>query len=484
MSMMMCEANEYGDCCGLITPVEILFSFKTFKGRYQEDEIFQKNICDYHREWLEKVYGDTRFEMRGEDPDYAIHDDLFQPFQETSKIYTLVFIERKTNDDENDISCKEKYAILQGKNPAHFESYLKEMDDKILNLTEKGVFQTCYKNYESTLIELQEITDELALDVLANGLDHAFVYNTNEKYNPFKFYATSALPPEITQYFIKKKEHAEYKNFEECIEFIEENISKDLFDWASLRAISQHTTDLLLFRTMQRLINALLNKDDTDIQEMFLTSILSADVLWVTYILVNHELFWPADRTKRNMLQYNIRFIKLFIEMELSEKLLLLAISGERKRDLTIHARDDHNILYENEFVVQTLVPQYISPSDILIKYEDDEDWLTPLDYFNAFDNRLYSISAMSPCNSSFHDEPQTFKKNNDIKVYLEKCVVQEINENALKNERTLTIKEKAFCEEYENDQKKRDAYHRSTACALHNYVYYQSEYEKARKNY
>jgi len=92
--------------------------------------------------------------------------------------------------------------------------------------------------------------------------------------------------------------------------------------------------------------------------------------------------------------------------------LLCLAISGERLRDLSYHIRDHHDILHENISVVKYLVPRYILPSKP-IYYTADNFELLPIEYWYYFSNSTMSISPPF--------ETDTFEKNKDILLYLEK---------------------------------------------------------------
>ena len=107
-----------------------------------------------------------------------------------------------------------------------------------------------------------------------------------------------------------------------------------------------------------------------------------------------------------------------------------MAISGERLRYLTVKCRDHHNILNENEFVVEYLVPKYIQSNTIIYKFNHyDYDYdnvnvhisLTPLDYWHYFNNITTYIGGGidNGC-----DNDKTFEKNEKIREYLEKNII------------------------------------------------------------
>ena len=150
---------------------------------------------------------------------------------------------------------------------------------------------------------------------------------------------------------------------------------------------------------------------------------ITPEVLVITYILLNHELYWSRNEIINNKLRKHTCLIELFIEQGLEKELLCLAISGERLRDLSYHIRDHHDILHENISVVKYLVPRYILPSKPIYNTHDNFE-LLPIEYWYYFSNSTMSISPPF--------ETDTFEKNKDILLYLEKSL-EKVNKAASK---------------------------------------------------
>ena len=206
----------------------------------------------------------------------------------------------------------------------------------------------------------------------------------------------------------------------------------------------------ILLKNCKKLINALLNEEynynyeynceydceydynckykyeyefSSTIKEMKKNGEITPEVLLITYILLNHELYWSRNEIINDKLRKHTCLIELFIEQGLEKELLCLAISGERVRDLSYHIRDHHDILHENISVVKYLVPRYILPINP-IYYTADNFELLPIEYWYYFSNSTMSISPPF--------ETDTFEKNKDILLYLEKSL-EKVNKAALK---------------------------------------------------
>ena len=141
---------------------------------------------------------------------------------------------------------------------------------------------------------------------------------------------------------------------------------------------------------------------------------LTPDVLWLTYVLANHELF--SSRNPAKNLRDNLPLIDLFVAAGLHEKLLLVATTGERQHYLSIHRRDEFNVLHPNAFVVKTLMPKYVTASSqitLTTRYHDEAEIVTPYSYYNNFQNYTTDISP-------FLAEKYYYEKNAEIKLYME----------------------------------------------------------------
>ena len=194
----------------------------------------------------------------------------------------------------------------------------------------------------------------------------------------------------------------------------------------------------ILLKNCKKLINALINEEyeyeykyeykhkyefSSTIKEMKTNGEITPEVLLITYILLNHELYWSRNEIINNKLRKHTCLIELFIEQGLEKELLCLAISGERLRDLSYHIRDHHDILHENISIVKYLVPSFILPIKPIYYTSDNFD-LSPIEYWYYFSNRTMSISPPF--------ETDTFEKNKDILLYLEKSL-EKVNKAALK---------------------------------------------------
>ena len=195
------------------------------------------------------------------------------------------------------------------------------------------------------------------------------------------------------------------------------NIDDTLVDIENLRESSQHSEEELL-ALVRCLTDALCVNDRECIAEMKEFGKITEDVLWVTYVMANHELYWSTIPVRN--LRKNIALIKLFIEENIHDRLLLVAISGERERCLDVHQRTHHDILHENVYVVRFLVPTYFQPRTVFVlKRGLDDTYNSAYKYYTEFSNELFN------CNPAFYEEP--FEKNKYILLHLLKCIMEEI---------------------------------------------------------
>ena len=454
-SIRECEAKEYGDCYGYNKNVNVTFMYRDKKGCHIPDEIVEVCLCNTHLCWLNKIHQNKPLEMRGEVAKYSMHDDLFSHFYNARRIYTLVKLESYVNDEEK------KYFLINGRNFDKFKTLLRksmsEKENKSTRIYDQGFFQIfskivyedkTEKNYHfiEDVAEIKDINGELSMEALSKILTTFYKPVESGKLVPISNYANAwierkeenptldteytieQIPDFIRTYFIKKQKQEEYKEFQNCISFIEDEIEQNIIDWKLLSENSSNI-DEELFDSFQKLTKALLENNESGnsiIMEMNSSGELTKEVLWITYIIANHELYMSIDPKKK--LTKNSKLIDLFIEKGLEKELLTLAISGERLRFLSIKQRDHHDILNENEFVVKYLVPKYIQTSTIIYKTNHNDDHnddynnknvsLTPLEYWHYFSNTTTYIGG-GFCNGRDNDE--TFEKNKEIMEYLEK---------------------------------------------------------------
>jgi len=429
-SYSQCEARDYGDCYLRIDEYDVTFKYRDAKGRHQPDEIVKVCMCQNHFNWLSKIHQDEPLKMHGEVPQYALHDDLFSHFAEKKRMYTLMKVEFDEVDGK-----EEQYHLFNGRDVDAMRKVIQEWfpnKDSYIRSYEEGFFHTTFhyntdtKDCDQVVIEVKYITGELAIASLANGLSHVHMMTPDGKKVNISSSAYTWIPradteslyekepmPELFKRFFKTKQEAEtYSNFEECVEFIEGEIDKDIINWTNVRETSPHT-EKELFEKSQELTCALLRNDEAGVNAMQDAGDITPDVLWVTYITANHRLFASQDPKKD--LTENKALADLFVTQGLEKDLLALAIAGERERYLFVKRRAHYNILHENEFVVKYLIPRVISGTDIIYKSENVE--LTPLAYWSYYDNTTTHFSG-GFC--SGRDNVESFEKDEKIRLYLE----------------------------------------------------------------
>jgi hypothetical protein len=217
------------------------------------------------------------------------------------------------------------------------------------------------------------------------------------------------------------------EDIEECLSFMHSNMFNhnrdgtiNNYNYYTFRDIQDINIINGLLLECNRLNDALLNDDENTILEIKKNGLIKPDLLWITYIILNHRLLCSRDKIIRDKLQSNTRIIDLFIDLGLEKELLTLAISGERLKDISIHCRDSYDILEENIFVVKYLVPKYVLPNTLVADeyYYEKRTYtkaFTPLEYWHDYSNETMSISPPF--------DRETFEKNQDIRIYLEECI-------------------------------------------------------------
>ena len=431
---MDCAAKEYGDCTTWgKKEVDVLFLYRDKYGHHLPDETVKVCMCEAHRSVLEKYQEGRPLVMRGEEVDWALHDDLFTPFSSKNKTYTCVKIHMKRQADAD--TPEYKYCLVNGRDIEKFRELMSASDPEIVYISEEGIFLTHFSivKDEVEVIEMKPVTGEYEIDVLKNLPTYYqpvsemititgpgwFSAEPRVEENPTletEYTIESALSC-VQDHFAQKWEDQFRENFKECLDFMD-NIDRVLVDITKLRETSPHSEEELLV-LVRRLTEALCADDRVSIAEMEEAYEITEEVLWVTYILANHELYW-SHIPGRN-LRKNIPLIKLFIEAGIHDRLLLLAVSGERERCLDIHHRTHHDILHENEYVVRYLVPKYFQPRMVFaLRMGMGVTYKSAFKYYTEFSNDMYN------CNPQCNEEP--FKKNENILLHLLKCIVEENN--------------------------------------------------------
>ena len=111
---MECAAKQYGDCTTWgKKEVDVLFLYRDKYGHHLPDETVKVCMCEAHRSVLEKYQEGHPLVMRGEEVDWALHDDLFTIFSNKSKTYTYVKIHKKSQTDSENLEYK--YCLVNGR---------------------------------------------------------------------------------------------------------------------------------------------------------------------------------------------------------------------------------------------------------------------------------------------------------------------------------------------------------------------------------
>lgn len=421
MANMDCQAHKHGFCTGCVSPYTVIYKSRNLKYPGIQDSEVKVSLCNTHFDWIMET-GDNfnketgLLEMRGKYEDEALDEDLFSAFYDRSPTvsdkYTLLRVEYCDKAHGEDMGF-----LINGTDIDKFEKFMVIEEDKPVRITRVGLF---HFNGE-TVYELKKVSSEWGLEVIAELLDVFFRPLTRDDYesddehiNNDCSHMCMVIPPEIKTYFEAKLLARRIENFEECVEFINNELDP-IIGFNYTRSMS----DKYLFESVRLLTNALINDDEETIRQMDLNGQITEEVLWVTYVSANHQLFSSSVSSKK--LTNNTRIIDMFIKIGLQDELLILAISGERLRYLDRHERSAHNILDENEFVVKYLVPRFILPTDMLYttQQRDKEVPMTALEYWHSFSTKLYD-ECNSVCNYLYSYTPHDFEKNDNIRIYLE----------------------------------------------------------------
>jgi hypothetical protein len=437
---MECAAKKYGDCTTWgVKEVDVLFLHRDKYNLHKPDRIVQVCMCSAHRTVLEKIHEGGPLEMRGENVEWALDDDLFIPFGNKENTYTYLKISKTYKD------CSEEpyheYCLVKGmihsRNIEKLSALMYAGDPNISYISEEAIFLVYYKRIgaggDYDVAEMKHVTGEYDMDVLKNlptyyepaqiSTIHMgpgwYSVEPRIESNPTMEteYTVERAVPCIQYYFAKKLDEQFRAGFEECLDFMD-NIDHTLLNVKKLRETSLYSQKELL-GIVVRLTDALCVNDRECIAEMKESGEITEEVLWVTYVLANHELYW--SRIPGRDLRKNIPLIKLFIEAGIHHNLLLLAVSGERERCLDNHQRTHHDILHENVYVVRYLVPKYFRPSMVVDTDQQGLRYKSSYKYYTEFSNDMYN------CNP-FSGKEEPFEKNKDILLHLLKCIVEENN--------------------------------------------------------
>ena len=439
-----CSAYEYSQCAGNLSQVDVIFKYRDKHGCCIPDEIINICLCKTHHMWLNALHQGKPLEMRGDVAMYALHDDLFMPFANKNDMYTV--LEVKSYEGE---SASASYYLVGGRDIEKFKHLLSEhINTQAIKIYEEGFFQTAFfqvallpngtavvesnyveSNYVESIYEINKITGELVLDALANNLVTFYkpvpdgeivrgssVITLDTEYITLDTeYTKEPIPAFFKEYFAKKLDDELFSAFKKCILFINHDIASCIIELV-------HVDLRELFVAVRQLINTLLGSAALEPAACALEpaalepATLDTEVLWITYVMANHRLYESPDNKKKLLLRNNATLCDLFIAKGLEKNLLALAISGERLRFLSVHQRDHYDILYDNQFVVEYLVPKYVARDAIV--YTNSEVSLTPIEYWNYFSNTTLYVGGGF---LSSVDHESTFDKNENIREYLKK---------------------------------------------------------------
>ena len=136
---MECAAKEYGDCTSWgKKEVDVLFLYRDKYGHHLPDETVKVCMCEAHRSVLEKYQEGHPLVMRGEEVDWALHDDLFTPFSSKNNTYTYVKIHMKRQADAD--TPEYKFCLVNGRDIEKFRELMSASDPEIVYISEEAIF--------------------------------------------------------------------------------------------------------------------------------------------------------------------------------------------------------------------------------------------------------------------------------------------------------------------------------------------------------
>ena len=480
-----CIAYDYfpNKCTGKNTGENRTINFKLCN-KYGEEKSKSNelvSLCSFHYEWLKTI---NNLKMIGE----TIEDDLLENFTNNDIYY---YVWKRENNTTKGQFLNPKFYLLEGnqyekdKTPLEGDEYRWEL---------KGMFY--YDEFTKKLFEIEKISepkliywlmfnkiyfeyppkfssvdvskethDEIKLnkkyddddddvddddDDVDDDVDDDddddddddyftdVVKNDEDIYTDIDSeFKMGKINPDINDYFRKKYEEVDFREYIKCLYFIRQHAS-DITKWSTIYP-NCHLSDEKIYERVLLLKEALISGNKPTIE--YLKCLSSDDnarqlhvIMWIVYISTNHELYWSNTFSKipnsrkdnKGYTDFFKNLVDLFVEQELVKPLLCLAISGERQRDVCHHHtnpnidyynhRDYHNVVNENFEVVQMIVPYHINSRDTIIYNNKDNKW-TAFDYWKGYDNKLFYRHFISKNDDKMYEE---FDKNIQIGEYLE----------------------------------------------------------------
>ena len=442
-----CIADRYfSKFCGKANWRYITYKYRNHSGHRMSDSIIPVYLCDFHYKWLKTQ---NSLEMRGEDADDAIEDDLlpqfanniyrvWRCFNKSSSKNTLYLLEG-TFKDTIDLKDDENIWQLQGIfswNGGKIFEIVPITELSVINwlVTQQSMYH--YPPMRRRIWLSKETGDQCDDEEVkyVNGGCYLKdvvnpIYYTTKISSDFQM---GFCPDQINNFFWKKKKNFNFIKFEECLDFIHNHIDDshigNIINWYDLYENFGYSVEglyqkvfllkeALLFNNKETLKS--LKPSEFSYMPMSTQHLHMHVIMWVLYVATNHEFYWDATFCKtpdfcedeKAYKHFFQNLVDLFVAKGLVKQLLCLAISGERERTIFSKQRAAHNILHENFEVVKMIVPKHISANSDIIT--DDK---TALQYWETYDNQYFN-PAMFAQYGHFYNE--MFDRNEDIGNYL-----------------------------------------------------------------
>ena len=167
--MKECAAKEYGDCTAWgVEETDVLFRYRDKYGGTMPDEIVKVCMCAAHRNVLEKIHEGQPLAMRGEEVDWAIHDDLLSPFCHKHSTYT--YLKMLTTDKEGSADPNYKYCVVNSRDIEKFRQLMAASDPDIGYISEVAIFliQHSLAVCDFDVVEMKVVTNEYDINILKN----------------------------------------------------------------------------------------------------------------------------------------------------------------------------------------------------------------------------------------------------------------------------------------------------------------------------
>jgi hypothetical protein len=417
----MCDGNTYGlnkYCSGKTITEEYIWQYRDPKGRHCPDKKINVSLCKRHYEWLYISNENKKREfIQGQDLLEAIGDDLCRHFNNYDYQNKVSYIYKFWLNSKTD-----KIILVNNDNDKNdiFDSHMIEKEYKL-----KGIF---YYNGKH-IIELSPISWEIITfqkqrqpcnqryDYTGDNMSsiYRFVINSEakdvSKDVSKEYYDLKAF--DIEKDSVLDKWIDERSTFEECLEFINSNMSLDL---DKLHDENEKEKEFI-FRNTIILENVLLNttpESNLELSMLLEKGIITLEVLWIIYVKYNHKFHSPNDekRITENDILIDL-FIKICSKNELNV-FLQVAIEGCRN-EVTYRMRDFYDYVNTNLYVVKYLVPKYINSKDIILSVEkiDKTKTFTPLEFWHSTRNYTWAVYGET-------ENKYEYDKDETIREYLE----------------------------------------------------------------